>query len=80
LVLTGAVCGLALALVLGAWLKKALYLAPREHPGLIYGVGIHDPASLLAAAAIVLGLAGLASMVPAWRAAKADPLAALRHE
>ncbi len=80
LVLSGAVCGLGVALVLGAWLKKALYLAPGEHGGMIYGVGIHDPASLMAAAAIVIGLSAAASMVPAWRAAKTDPLVALRHE
>jgi putative ABC transport system permease protein len=80
LVLSGSICGVGLALVLGALLKKALYLAPGEHGGLIYGVGVHDPASLAGSAAIVLGLAALAGLVPACRAAKADPLAALRHQ
>ncbi|HEV3199868.1 MAG TPA: ABC transporter permease [Bryobacteraceae bacterium] len=80
LVLSGAGCGLILALVLGAWLKKALYLAPGEHGGLLYGVGVHDPASIAGAVGIVLGLAVLAGLAPACRAARADPLAALRHE
>jgi ABC-type antimicrobial peptide transport system permease subunit len=80
LVLSGAGCGLGLALVLGTCLQKALYLAPGEHGGLIYGVGVHDPASLTGAAAIVLVLAALAGLAPACRAAKADPLEALRHE
>jgi hypothetical protein len=34
-----------------------LYLVLHQHSGLIYGVGIHDPLSLSAAAAIVLALA-----------------------
>jgi len=80
LVLSGAGCGLVLALVLGALLQKALYLAPGEHGGLIYGVGVHDPASLAGAAAVVLVVAALAGLAPACRAAKADPLAALRHD
>ena len=47
---------------------------------MLYGVGIHDPASLAGAAAIMLAIAALAGLAPASRAAKVDPLAALRHE
>jgi hypothetical protein len=43
-------------------------------------VGIHDPVSLAAAATVVLGLASLLALAPAARAARAEPLAALRDE
>jgi len=51
LVISGVGCGLELALVLGAWLKKALYLVPGEHGGVLYWVGVHDPESLAGVAA-----------------------------
>jgi hypothetical protein len=80
LTLSGAVCGLGVALVLGQALKSTLYLAPGKHVGLIYGVSVHDPASLSAAALVMLGLAAIAGLVPANRAARVDPLATLRHQ
>jgi ABC-type antimicrobial peptide transport system permease subunit len=80
LTLAGTGSGLMLAVILGTLLKKALYLAPGEHAGMLYGVGIHDPASLAGAGIIMLGLAAVACAIPAIRAAKVDPLAALRHE
>jgi len=80
LALSGAACGLGLALMLGALLKTALYLAPGQHAGVLYGVGIQDPVSLAAAATVMLGLAGLAALAPAARAARVDPSAVLRQE
>jgi putative ABC transport system permease protein len=80
LALTGVACGLGVSLILGQLLRSALYLVPHQHSGLIYGVGIRDPLSLLAAAAIVLGLAAMASLAPAGRAARVEPSAALRDE
>jgi putative ABC transport system permease protein len=80
LTLAGAGCGLALAWILGTLLKRALYLAPGEHGGMLYGVGIHDPVSLAGATAVMLALAAVAGLFPAARASKVDPLAALRHE
>jgi hypothetical protein len=80
LTLIGAGCGLGIALFLGELLKSEVYLVPHQHSGVLYGVGIHDPVSLTAAAAIVVALALCASLVPAARAAKADPATELRHE
>jgi len=55
-------------------------MVPHKHNGLIHGVGIRDPLSLFAAAAIVLALAAVASLGPSHRAARVEPLAALRDE
>ena len=59
-------------------LAGALVLAPMAG-ALLYGVGPTDPASLLAAAALVALVAALAAFVPAARAAKVDPAVALRE-
>jgi predicted permease len=46
---------------------------------LLYGVGPRDAVSLLAGTAVVMTIALAASLVPALRAARTDPLSALRH-
>lgn len=69
LVLPGAAAGVVLALVLGRAMKS-----------LIYGVRPDDPATFVAVAGIVLAVALAASWLPARRAAKADPMQALRAE
>jgi len=46
----------------------------------LYGIKRNDPASLLAAAAILLGAAFLGAYAPARRASRIDPMVALRHE
>ena len=49
-------------------------------PNLLYGVGRHDPATF-AVIALLLGIVGtLACYIPACRAAKVDPMIALRHD
>jgi predicted permease len=47
--------------------------------GVLFGVSPTDALSFAAALAIVLGGVLVASLVPAWRAARTNPLAALRH-
>ena len=46
----------------------------------LFGVSATDPASFARALAIVLGSAVVATVVPAWRAARRNPLGALRHQ
>ena len=65
----GALGGLAAALAAGSLLRS-----------LLYGVAAHDPATLGAAAGVVLLAAALACVVPAQRAVRVDPNAALRAE
>jgi predicted permease len=66
-----AVAGLAAGVLLGA-------LATRVVSGALYGVGVADPVAWGAAAAVLLATAVLANVVPAYRAARIDPVGALR--
>ena len=65
----GAGAGLIAALAVGRLLTSALY-----------GVGSTDVRSFVAALAVVLGGVVIATVVPAWRATRTNPLAALRHQ
>ncbi len=47
---------------------------------LLYGVQPFDPATFSAVSILLIVVAGLASLIPAWRATKLDPLSALRFE
>jgi ABC-type antimicrobial peptide transport system permease subunit len=48
--------------------------------GALYGVSATDPISFARALALVLGIVIIATLVPAWRAARTNPLSALRHQ
>lgn len=67
--------------VLGVGAGCFLYAlgAPLLH-ALLYGVTAYDPATLAAAALLVVGMAMTASSLPARRAAKLDPAEALRAD
>ena len=57
----------------------AAIAAARLMSTLLYGVGAWDVTSFVAAVIVVLIATLAASLVPAWRAARVDPLTALRH-
>ncbi|HEY7336750.1 MAG TPA: ABC transporter permease [Bryobacteraceae bacterium] len=67
LVLIGCATGLALAFPVG-----------RAIQSLLYGVAASDAMALLIAPALLMSVAVLASLGPAWRALRIDPAAALR--
>jgi ABC-type antimicrobial peptide transport system permease subunit len=74
------VSGVAASLALGRILRSALYLVPHEHNGMLYGVKIYDPLSMLLASMLLLGVLFFASFIPARRAMRVDPMTALRYE
>jgi len=47
---------------------------------LLFGLGPSDPLTLVLATMLLLAIAALAGWLPAWRAARIDPVHALRHE
>jgi putative ABC transport system permease protein len=48
--------------------------------GVLYGIGAHDPIAFIGVPIFLLGIAFLASYVPARRASRVDPIVALRNE
>jgi putative ABC transport system permease protein len=48
--------------------------------GLVFGLDVHDPRFEIEAAAVLLAVAFCAAAIPARRAAKLDPMRALRAE
>ncbi len=54
--------------------------ASRLIASMLYGIGANDPATLIAVALLLMGVAALAGFIPARRAMRLDPMAALRHE
>ena len=72
--------GLSLALIgIGAGLVLAFGVT-RLLSGLLHGVQPADPATFAAVAVALIGVAALASAVPAWRASRVDPVIALKSE
>jgi hypothetical protein len=69
LALIGIACGAALSFALARLLR-----------GFLFGVGIHDPVTFVAAPVVLALVAACASYLPARRAADVDPAIALRSE
>ena len=55
-------------------------VATRLMTALLFGVGSHDPATFAVLSLFLLGVAALASYIPARRAASVSPVRALRYE
>jgi predicted permease len=72
--------GLKVALVgIGIGMAASVFVT-RVMASLLYGVSATDSTTFFAVALIVLCIAGLASYIPARRAARVDPIRALRAE
>ena len=67
------VAGIVVGLVGAMWLSKFIQ-------SMLFQVSPIDAPSLIAVAVIFLMVALLACFVPAWRASRIDPMAALRQE
>jgi predicted permease len=65
--------GIALGLALGFALARAM-------ASLLYGVTPTDPVTYAAVAGLMLGIALVASLLPAWRASRVDPILSLKAE
>jgi ABC-type antimicrobial peptide transport system permease subunit len=65
--------GVAAGLLASVW-------AVRLVSGQLYGVAALDPLAFAAAPAVLLAVAAVASLAPAWRAARVSPVAALRQD
>ena len=79
--------GLVVSALIGYVLKRLLereYFAPdswqQQMAQQLYGVKISDPLTLIAIATLLTLVALLSCWLPARRAAKVDPLVALRYE
>jgi putative ABC transport system permease protein len=72
--------GVSLAVIgIGAGLILA-FAVTRLLGGLLHGVTPVDPATFIAVAVALTGVAAAASLVPAWRASRVDPVVALKSE
>jgi putative ABC transport system permease protein len=67
------------AMGLGIGVVMALLMG-RAIGSFLFGVESYDPTVLFTVAILLLAVATVATLVPAWRASRIDPMVALRHE
>jgi putative ABC transport system permease protein len=72
--------GLALAAAGAAAGLAGFFFAARLLSAILYGVTAHDPATIAAGVGLLAASAALAAYLPARRAARVDPVRALREE
>jgi ABC-type antimicrobial peptide transport system permease subunit len=71
----------AVLTILGVTIGLAGALALTRFLGsMLYGVSAHDPVTFVAVAAVLAAVATIATWLPARRAARVDPMIALRSE
>jgi putative ABC transport system permease protein len=80
LILTGLVLGLGLSLIAVRLLEKQLVGLREWNRFVLFGVDIWEPKTFLTVILFVLVIALLACWIPARRAARIDPMEALRYE
>jgi ABC-type antimicrobial peptide transport system permease subunit len=68
-----AIAGLAVGLLLAGWLTRKIAAD-------LYGITTTDPLTLAGASAVLVAVTALATLVPARRATRIDPMLALRGE
>jgi ABC-type lipoprotein release transport system permease subunit len=77
LVLRGARQSLVIGVAIGV---PAAMAASRWVESMLFGLGPTDPIAIVAAVLLLATVAHIAAYLPAWKAARVDPLVALRHE
>jgi ABC-type lipoprotein release transport system permease subunit len=68
-----AACGCVAGLALAAAARRAL-------SGMLYGVSVADTGTLAGVVILVLAVSSMASLLPSIRAARVEPMRALREE
>lgn len=69
LIAAGLAVGVPLAFALSTFVRSQLY-----------GLQPHDPFTFVSASLVLAAAAGIAGLIPSWRASRVDPMHALRHE